>query len=229
MGSSPSSMHRHLYCCRAGIVALVAMVSPLLMRRHLCSPCVFAVIRIKLLPLLRWRCCHCQAGVVALVTMASSALLMHRHLCHCHNDVVALVGLAPLPTLHGNCCPCCASVIVLIELTFLPSRCMGVVTVFAPVLLPPSSWRFCVVALVLSPLSCWCLHPLCTGISSHVAQASLPLLYLCRVVDLQESLPLLSWHVLSRGQRGRPHRRQRQHQRNKGNYASTTRVSMTAQ
>jgi hypothetical protein len=141
MGSLPSSMHRHLCCCQAGIVAFVAMVSPLLMCRRLCSSCVFAVIGIKLLPLLQWRCCRCQAGVVALVTMASLSLLMHRHLHHCHNDAIALVGLASLPTLHGHCCPCCASVVVLIELTSLPSRCMGIVTIFAVVILPPSSWH----------------------------------------------------------------------------------------
>ncbi len=39
------------------------------------------------------------------------------------------------------------------------------------------------------------------------------------------SLPLLSWHVLSRGWCGRPRCRQRQHQCNKGNNAGTTRVA----
>jgi hypothetical protein len=105
MGLSPSSMCRRLCCHRAGIVTLVAMVFPLLMRRRLCSLSIFAVVAITLLPSLQWRCCHHQAGVVALVMMVSSPSSMRRHLCHCHDGIIALFVLAPLPTLHGCCRP----------------------------------------------------------------------------------------------------------------------------
>ncbi len=167
------------------------------MRRRLCSPGVFAVVAITLLPLLQWHCCHCQEGFVALVTMALLPSSMHRHLCHCHNGVVALVALAPLPILHGRCCPCCGGIIFLIALTYLPSQCMGVVTAITPALLPPLSWCVCVIAQVSLPFSCWHCCPWCAGISTLVTQASLPLMCLHCAVDLQASSPLMSWHVLS--------------------------------
>ncbi len=160
--------------------------------------------------------------------MVSLPLLMQRLLCHCHNGVVTLIALAPSPRLHRCCCPCCSGVVVLIALTSLLSRCMGVVTIIALVLLPLSTWRVCTVALVLLPLSRWHCCPWCTGIIALVAQASLPSLCLHRV-DLQASLPLLRWHILSRGQHGRPCRRQRQHQCNKVNNASTLRAAPPAQ
>jgi hypothetical protein len=140
------------------------------MRRHLCSPGVFAINAITLLPLLQWRCCRHQAGVVTLVTMALLPLLMHMYLCHCHNGVVALIVLAPLPTLHRHCHPYCASVVFLIALTSLPSNCMGAVTVIgivAPGVFALLRWchcpchagvvAFCAVTTFL-PSSC---RPLC--------------------------------------------------------------------
>jgi hypothetical protein len=145
MGSLPSSMWRLLCCCRAGIVTLIAMVLSSLMSRCLCSPGIFAIITIMLLPSLQCSCCHRQAGVVILVTMASSSLSLRRHLCHCHDGVIALVALVPLPTLHGRYPPCCTGIIVIIPLTSLPSLCMGIVTVVAPTLLPPSSWHVCAI------------------------------------------------------------------------------------
>jgi hypothetical protein len=148
------------------------MVKLSLMRRHLCSPGIFAIIVISLLPLLQWHCCCLQAGVVALVTMASLPLLMRGHLCHCYDGVITLLALAPLPTLHRHCCPHCAGVVVLIALTSLPSLCMGVVTVIAPVLISSSTWHVCAIAMVLSALSLsvrWYYHPLCA--------ASLPCLF----------------------------------------------------
>jgi hypothetical protein len=138
---------------------------------------------------------------------------MRRRLCHCHHGVVALVVLAPLPILHRCCCPCCTGAVVIIALTSLPSRCMAVVTVVAPVLLPPLSWHVYAVVLVLLPLSRWCCYPWCAGISALVMQASLPSLCLHCSVDLQASSPLLSWHVLSCKWLGGPRRRQWQHQR----------------
>jgi hypothetical protein len=170
-----------------------------MMPRCLCRPGVFAIVAIMLLPSPQWQRCCCQSGDVALVTMVLSPSLMHRHLCHCHNGIVALIALAPLPTLHGRCCPCCANVVVLIALTSLPSRCVSIVTVIAPALLPRSRWHVCAIALVSLPLSCWNCHPWCTDISALVAKASLPLLCLHCAVNLQASSPLLSWHVLSRG------------------------------
>ncbi len=118
-------------------------------------------------------------------------------------------------------CPCYPCVVVLIELTSLPSCCIGVITVIALVLLPPSTWHICAVAVVLSPLSLWHCCPRCTGIISLIAQASLPVLCLHCAVYLQASSPLLSWHVLSHGQHGRLRHSQR--------HTSATRSTTPAQ
>jgi hypothetical protein len=126
---------------------------PSLMCRRLCSPGVFAIATIIMLPLSQWHCCPCQAGIVALVTMALSPSSMCRCFCHCHYGVVAIIALAPSPKLHGHCCPCCACIVVLIALTFSPSCCMDVITIVAPALLPPLSWHVSTIALVLSHLS----------------------------------------------------------------------------
>jgi hypothetical protein len=159
MGLLLSLMRRHLCCHQPGIVTLVMMVLLSLMQRHLCSLGIFAIVMITLLPLLQWHCCCDQAGVVALVMMALLPSSVHRHLCCCHDGVVALIGLVPLPTLHGRCCTCCTSIVIFIVLTLLPSCCMGDVTIVAPALLPPSSWRVCAVELVSLPLSGWCCCP----------------------------------------------------------------------
>ncbi len=161
------------------------------MCRHLCDPGIFTIATILLLPLPQRRCCHLQAGVVAFVTIASVPPSMRRHLCHSHNGVVTLVALA-LSSMQKRFFPHCTGVVVLIALTSLPSRCMGIVTVIAPVLLPLSTWFVCTIALVLSPLSCWHCRHWCNGIISLVTQASLPLLCLHCAVDLQVSLPSLS-------------------------------------
>jgi hypothetical protein len=184
MGLPLSPMHRRLCCPRAGVIALIAMVLPSLMRRHLCSPGIFAIIAIKLLPLLQWRCCNLQAGVVALVMMASLPSSMHKRLCHCHDGIVALVALVPSPTLHRSCHSCCTSVAVLIALTSLPSRCMSIVTIIAPVLLLALTWHVCAIALVSLPLSRWPCCPWCAGIITLAVQASFPLLCLHCAVDL---------------------------------------------
>ncbi len=143
-----------------------------------------------------------------------------------------------LPSLHWCHCQHCTGIVALVAPVLLsllrwpsvPSHCMGIVTIVSPALLPPSSLHECAIALVSSPLSRWCCCPWSTGISTLVALASLPLLCLHCTVDLQASLPSLSWHVLSfYGQRGKPHRRQWQHQHNKGNDASTTRAATPAQ
>jgi hypothetical protein len=148
------------------------MVLPLSMHRHLCSPGVFAIVEILLLPLLQWHCCHHQAGVLPSLQWPCCHRQCARHLCHCHDGFIALIALVPLSTLCGCCCPCCTCIVVLIVLTSLPSHRMG--TIVAPALLPPLSWHVCAIALVLLPLSRWCCHPWCTGISTLVAQASLP-------------------------------------------------------
>ncbi len=162
--------------------------------------------------------------------MASLQLVQCRRLWNRHNGIIALIALVPLLILYGHCCPCCANLVVLIALTSLPSRCMGVITIVAPSLLPLLSWHVCAVALVSLPLSHWRCCPWCADIIAIAAQASLPLLCLHCAVYLRVPLPLLSWHVLSRGgQHGRPCHRQRQHQCNKGNNTSTTRTATPAQ
>jgi hypothetical protein len=143
MGLSRSLMRRLLCCCQAGIVTLVAMVLLSSMCRRICSPGIFAIFAIMLLPSLQWHCYRCQACDVSLVMMTSLPSLMCRHLCRCHNGIIALVVLAQSPTLHGHCCPCCTSIVIIILLTFLALRCMGVVTIVALALLPPSSCRLC--------------------------------------------------------------------------------------
>ena len=145
MGSSPSSMWRLLRCHRAGVVTLIAMVLSSLTCRCLCSPGIFAIITIMLLPSLQCCCCHRQAGVVVLVMMASSPLSLRKHFCCCHDGIIALVALVPSPTLHGHYPPCCTGMIIIIPLTSLLSLCMGIVTVVAPTLSPPSSWRVCAI------------------------------------------------------------------------------------
>jgi hypothetical protein len=143
MGSLLSLMCRLLCCLQAAVITLVAMVLPLSMSRHLCNPGIFAIVTITLLPSFQLHHFHCLAGVLALFMMVLLPLLMRRCLCHCHKGVITLVALAPSPTLHGCCCPCCVGVGVIILLTSLPSRCMGVVTIIAPALLPPSIWHVC--------------------------------------------------------------------------------------
>jgi hypothetical protein len=145
MGLLLSSMCRLLQCHQAGVVTLIAMVLSSLMYRCLCSPGIFSIIAIMLLPLLQCCCCHHQAGDVVLVMMASSPLSLRRHLCRRHNGVIALVALVSLPTLHWSYPPCCTGIIVIIPLISLPSLCIGIVTVVAPMLSPSSSWRVCAV------------------------------------------------------------------------------------
>ncbi len=139
---------------------------------------------------------------------------------HC-TGTIANIARVLLPLMHWRHWPYCTD---LFPLT-LHGRChrcsTGIVV--------PSSWRVCTVALELLPLLHWHCHPWYTGISTLVAQTFLPLLCFCYAVDSQASLPLLSWHVLSRGQCGRPHQRQRQHRRKKGNNTSTTREATPAQ
>ncbi len=114
-------------------------------------------------------------------------------------------------------------------LTFLPSHRMGIVTIIAPVLLPLLTWHVCAVALVLSPLSRWHCHPWCAGIIALIQAGLFALVVLTSCSWFAAFLPLLSWHVLSHRQHGRPCCRQCQHQPNKVNNASTTSMATPAQ
>jgi hypothetical protein len=153
---------------------------------------------------------------------------MCRRLYRCYNGLVAFIALASLPTLHGRCLPCCASVIVFIVLTSSPHIAWALLLLLHQRCCPIKlACLRCCVGVV--PLSHGCCHPWYTGISTLVTQASLPLLCFCCAVDSQASSPLLSWHVLSHGQRGRPHQRQQQHQGKKGNNTSTLREAIPAQ
>ncbi len=144
-------------------------------------------------------------------------------------DDVMTMGGQPHKIARALHHPCYHCIVVLIALTSLPSCCIGVITIIAPVLLPPLTWHVCAVALVLAPLSHWHCCPWCAGIIALIAQASLPLLCLHCAVNLQASSPLLSWHVLSHGRHGRLQCRQWQHQRNKVDHPSATRAVMPAQ
>ncbi len=183
MGLSPSSMRRHLFCYQAGIVALIVMVLPSSMHRCLHSPGIFAIVTIT--------------DIVVLIAIAS-LLLSSWCCCPSHNGIVAIIDAQVyLPLSQWHCCPHCAGAIaqiirVLLPLLcqhchlidYLPSQCMGIVTVIAPVLLSLLSWRLCAIVPFLSPLSCWCCHPWCTGVGALLAQASLRLLCLnCAAVS----------------------------------------------
>ncbi len=159
-----------------------------LQSRCLCCHCDNVVARavMALLPLSSWCCRPHHNGITAIVNSQVSLLLSRWCCCP--------LALEPLPTLHGRC-----GIVVSIAQASLPSHQMGIITIDAPALLPLSSWYVCTIALVSLPLSCWDSCPWCTGISALVTQASLPLLCLHCAVDLQASLPSLSWPVLSRG------------------------------
>ncbi len=139
-----------------------------LQSRHLCHCCnnVVALIAMALLPLTSWCCCPCHNSVIAIVNAQAFLLLSQWHCCPCCTGAIANIAQVMLPLLHQHC--------ILIVLTSLPSRCMGIVNVVAPALLPPSSWHVCAIVLVLLPLPCWHCCPWCTGIITLVAQASLP-------------------------------------------------------
>ncbi len=155
--------------------------------------------------------------------MASSSSSMHRRFCCCNYGIVALVALAPIvsPLLLLCCSPYRTDLFALMSHWHHHRHCTGVV---APVNL--ACLRCCASVFALATLN-FC--PRCTGIIALIAQASLPLFCLHCAVNLQASSPLLSWHVLSHGRHGRLLGRQRQHQRNKVDNASTTRVAMPAQ
>ncbi len=174
-------MRRHLCCCWAGVVALIAMVLPLSMSRHLCSPGLFAVIVIILLSLSWWCHCHCQAGVVALVTMTLSPPSIHRYLHRCHNGTVAL--------LRWGHCQHCTSIVALVVPALLSllrwPLCPHVAWASSPLLHRHCCPRW---AGVFAPLH-WC-HCLChAGIAVLGALALAPLLhrplYLCCACVMQ--------------------------------------------
>ncbi len=143
MGSLQSSMRSCLCCHWAGVVTLVAMVLPLLMRRRLCSPGIFAAVRIVLLLSLHWQHCHHQ--VIKLVLLPSSRWHCCHHPCTC---IFTIVMVVLLPSLrqhhcqHWHCCPhctdlfpimlhgcckhCSTSIVAPIELTCL-RHCIGIV------------------------------------------------------------------------------------------------------
>ncbi len=167
-------MRRCLCCHWAGIVALIAIVSPLLMCRRLCSPGIFAIFAILLLHLPQRCCCCLQAGVIALVTMASSPSSMHRRLCHCHNCNITLflywlhchhcTGVVLL--LHQCCCPYCTDFFALTLHGHKHPHCTGVISPCWPGVFALLHWCCCpchagVVALGVLALSPSSYRPLC--------------------------------------------------------------------
>jgi hypothetical protein len=145
--------------------------------------------------------------------MASLSSLCWRHCQDCTGIVSPLLPL--------RCSPYCADLFALMLHWRLHRHYTGVVA-------PVNLVYLCCCASVL-PLSHWHCCPWCAGFITLIAQASLPLLCLHCAVNFQASSPWLSWHVLSHGRHGRLCRRQRQHQRNKVEDASTTRAAMPAQ
>jgi hypothetical protein len=139
-------MCRHLCCCQASVVALVA---------H-CQVGVIALVVMATLPSMRrhlQRCCDCNCcphdnGVVAAVNAQMSLLLSSLSLCLHNNDIAALD-----PQQH--CCPCHDGGIAVLKLAF--------VTLIAIALLSSSMSRHpchncdgivALVTMVLLPLMC---------------------------------------------------------------------------
>ncbi len=168
----------------------------------------------------RQLCHHCNI-VVALVAMA---LLPSSSWCHCphHDGIIAIVDMqASLPLSQWRHCPCCAGAIANIAQVLLPLLCRRCFPYFADyfdLTLHGRHHNLC--TIVVAPVKLPYLHH-CTGVVALVILALLPLvhwhycpchaglfaLFLHCAVDLQVSLPLLSWQVLSCGRHGRPRRR----------------------
>ncbi len=174
-----------------------------------------------LLPLSSWCCCPCHDSIFAIVDEQASLPLSWRHCRPCCAGAIANIAWALLPLLRRRHCPYHPDLFALTLHWRRHRHCNGIVS---PVKL--TCLRGCAGVVALDTLL---LSPLVHCISTLVAQAPLPLLCLYCAVDLQASLPLLNWHVLSCGRRGRPRLRLQQHQRNKGKNISTTRVAMPAQ
>jgi hypothetical protein len=172
-------MRRRLHSCQAGVIALIAMVLPLSMHRCLCSPGIFAIIAIFLLPLLQWCSCCLHAGVVALVTMASSPSSMRRHLCRYQDGVVtphctgtiANIAWALLPLLHQLCCLYCADLFALTLHEHHHSHCTGVVAPVDLACLRCCTGVIALVTLALLPLVHWHYPPCCAGLFALVVIA----------------------------------------------------------
>jgi hypothetical protein len=139
------SMCRHLFCCQASLITLIAC----------CQAGVVALVVMALLPLMRRHCCCCcncnccplDNGIVAIVNAQASLLLLRWHCCPCNNGVVALDpqwrccpcldGIVPL--LKLACCPCCKGIVVIINVVAHVAHCQaGVAAVNAQASLPLS-------------------------------------------------------------------------------------------
>jgi hypothetical protein len=173
MVSLPLWMHRHPFCCRAGIVALVTMALTLLIRKD-----IVALFAMASLPSSSWRHCPCCIGIVIIIN--------GRHLCHHHNCVFALVAMVLLPLMHrhlcrgcnGHCCPHDNVIVAIVDvqaslplpswrchpLALLPLICSGLVALATMALLPSLSWH---------------CHPHSNGAVG--------------IINVQASLPSLQW------------------------------------
>jgi hypothetical protein len=112
-----------------------------------------------LLPLLRWRTCHCCAGVTASIALMFLPSTCWRHCpsctrfcpiamllttrCHCRAGIFAGAVLVSLPALRWHLCRRCAGIVALIMQASLPALC-------------------------------WCLHSPRAGTIAFVELASLP-------------------------------------------------------
>ncbi len=179
MGLLLSSMYRRLCCCQAGVVALIVMVLPSLMRRHLCSLGIFAM--------LKYCCCPCCDGINEVFKLVSSPLSQWRHHhCQC-TGIFAIETMALLPSLHWRQCQDCTGIV----LSLLPLCCSPYhadlfalmshwhhhrhyTCAVAPVNLACLRCYTSVVALVtlaLLPLVCWHYCPHCAGLFALVVLA----------------------------------------------------------
>ena len=174
------------HCC-AGIVTLIAPVSPPALRGHLRqrSAGVIALIALASMPSFCWHCWCCR--VAAVVALVSSPLSHPR--CRQHRvGIVTVVALA-LSLLHWHCCQHCAGVFTSVPLVSTAlfvdstpllhwrlSHCFaGVVTfvaVVALVLSPSSHLRVASIARASLPAFRWRCPPHCTCFAITITQAS---------------------------------------------------------
>ena len=129
--SLSSSWRRHPHC--NGVVIVDVQVS--LQSRHLCHHCnnIVALVAMSLLPLSSWCCCPCHDGIITIVIVQASLPYSQWRHCPCCTGDIANIAWA--------LSPCCNGIIVIIPLTSLPSLYKGIVTIVAPMLLPPPSWH----------------------------------------------------------------------------------------
>ncbi len=124
MMASMPSMRRHLCCCRDcdccphnnGFDAIVDAQATLLLSSWHCCPHNNGVV--ALYP--HRHCCPCCTGIVAVLKLALLPLLQW-HCCHHQcTGILAIIAMTLLPSLQWRCCRGCAASLLLLQWQLLP-------------------------------------------------------------------------------------------------------------